>query len=128
MVRLYRFDRDLKLKELGSCDVARALQTLRECYDRGLKRYVSDEEAISETSFGLRRSDTDFIEITCNGADSIAVHSDRLVFPSKLSGVFSPKKHLAISGNLSVVTEVVRDYSELTREQFEEKYKAHACR
>jgi hypothetical protein len=101
---------------------------LRDCYERGLKSYVSGEEAISETSFGLRRSETDFIEITCNGVDSVAVHSDRLVFPSKLSGVFSLKKHLGLSADLGVITEVVRDYVELNREQFEEKYKAYACR
>lgn len=47
---------------------------------------------MSETSFGLRRSETDCIEITCNGGDSAAVHSDRLVFPSKLSGVLSTKE------------------------------------
>jgi len=127
-VKLYRFDRNLDLVESGSCDLVRALQMLRECHDRGLKSYVGGEEAISETSFGLRRSETDFIEITCNGADSIAVHSDRLVFPSKVSGVFSLKKRLAISGSLGGITEVVRNYVELNREQFEEKYKAYACR
>ena len=128
MVRLYRFDRNLRPVELGTCDVARALQMLRECYERGLKSYVNGEEAISETSFGLQRSEADFVEITCNGADSVAVHSDRLVFPSKLAGVFSLKKHLAISGGLSLVTQVVQSYMELNREQFEEKYKANACR
>jgi hypothetical protein len=101
---------------------------LRDCYERGLKSYVSGEEAISETSFGLKRSETDFIEITCNGANSIAVHSDRLVFPSKLAEAFSLKKRLAISGNLSVATEVVRSYVDLSRDQFEEKYKVNACR
>jgi hypothetical protein len=43
-------------------------------------------------------------------------------------GVFSPKRRLAISGDLKAVTEVLRDYAELTREQFEEKYNAHVCR
>ena len=127
-MKLYRFDRSLHIVESGDCDLPRALQILRECYDRGLKTYNSAEEAISETNLGLQSSEQDFIEITGHGFDSVVVHSDRLFFPSSLSRLFSLKKHLGISGTLGTITQVIQDYARLKREQFEKKHNAHACR
>jgi len=127
-MKLYRFDRNLKIVECGDCELPEALQMLKECSSRGLKSYINGEDAISETSFGLYTSERDFIEVACNGLDSIDVHTDRLFVPSGLSGVFSLKKHIRISGNLSAISEVIRDYTRLNREQFEQKYEAHACR
>jgi hypothetical protein len=127
-MKLYRLNRNLELVDSGDCDLPRALQVLHECYDRGLKKYAAGEEAISETSFGLQTSEQDFIEVTCDGLDSIVVRSDRLFFPSRLSGLFSQKKHLEIPGNLGAITQVVRDYAQLTRERFEQKYNAHIRR
>ena|SRR6187431_2967536 len=125
-MELYRFDRKLNIVECGDSDLPRALQMLQECYARGFNIYTSGEDAISETSFGLHTSAEDFIEIACNGLDSIVAHTDRLFPPSRLSGMF--KKHIDISGNLSVITEVIRDYAQMKREQFEQKYKGYACR
>jgi hypothetical protein len=48
----------------------------------GMKSYHSGEEAMSFTSFGLSKSDKDFIEVSCSGYDSVAVHSDHLHYPS----------------------------------------------
>lgn len=126
-MKLYRKDRNLKTVECGDCELTGALQMLKECYDRGLKTYITGEEAISETCFGLYISKQDFIEVTCNGLDSVDVYTDRLFFPSGLLSFFSPK-HINISGNLSAISEVIRDYTNLKREQFEQKYEAHACR
>ena len=104
------------------------LQALQECYDRGLKTYVAGEEAISETTFGLQASKQDFIEITCDGLDSIVVRSDRLFYPSRLSGILSQKKRREVPGNLGAISQVVRDHAQLTRDRFEQKCNAHIRR
>jgi len=127
-MKMYRKDLNLATVECGDCDLPGALRMLKECYERGLKDYPSGEEAIAETSFGLYTSDKDFIEVTCNGRDSVDVYTDRLFFPSRLSGIFSAKRHLRIAGNLRAISDVVKDYTHLTREQFEKKYEGYASR
>lgn len=125
---LYRYDRNLRIVGKGQCDCVSALVVYEECFENGLKSYDSGEEAISSTSFGLSKSNKDFIELSCHGCDSIAVNSDRLHYPSWLSKTFGLKHHFFIKGDKTKGKEIIQDYFGLTRQEFEGKYADFQCR
>jgi hypothetical protein len=127
-VDLYRFDPDLHVVEQGMCDLNAALDTFEQCYLNGCASFDSGEEAYATTSFGLSRSRTDFIELSCHGYDSVAVHSDRVCHPSRLSKYFGLKRHFYIKGKKAMGTEIIRDYFSMERQEFEAKYAHFLCR
>ncbi len=127
-IKIYRFDRDLHVVEQRQCDCAAALETFEQCYLNGLASYNEAEDAMVATSFGLSRSRTDFIEVSCNGRDSVTIHTDRLCYPSWLSKYFSYKHHLCIEGDKVKGVEIIRDYFSMERESFEAKYADFLCR
>jgi hypothetical protein len=128
MIGLYRFDSNLQIVEQGECDCDTALRALEQCDQKSLCTYKSGEEAIEATSFGLSKSKNDFIEISCNGSNTLSIHSDRLCYPSSLQKAFSLKHHFFIKGDKDKGMEVIRDYFSLDRLQFEDKYKAFLSR
>jgi len=125
---LYRFDRDLHVIEKGQCDLDAVLETFEQCYLNGFASYDSGEDAYAATSFGLSRSRTDFIELSCHGHDSMTVHSDRLCYPSRLSKYFGLKHSFYIKGDKAMGVEIMRDYFSLGRQTFEDKYADFLCR
>jgi hypothetical protein len=127
-MNLYQFDRDQRIVKRGQCDHRTAQAMYEECYENGLKSYYSGEEAMSRTSFGLSKSNEDFIEVSCNGYNSIAVHSDRLHYPSRMSKFLGTKKHLFIKGDKSKGEEIIRNFFDLERQEFEAKYSEFLCR
>jgi len=127
-MNLYRFDRNLQIVEKGQCDYASALVLYEECFENGLRSYDSGEEAMSLTSFGLSKSNEDFIELSCHGHDSITVHSDRLHYSSRLSKAFGLKRHFFIKGDKAKGKEIIQDFFGLTRQEFEAKYAGFLCR
>lgn len=128
MVSLYRFEHNLEIVEKGECDCGQALALLDECYSKDLHTFNSSEDAASATSFGLSKSDEDFIEISCDGNGNVSVHSDRIHYPSWISKRMSLKNHLYIKGEKESATRVIRDFYQLERQAFEEKYAKHLCR
>ncbi len=126
-MNLYRFDSHLHIIEQGQCDCDAALETFERCYVDGCASYDSAEDAYAATSFGLSRSRTDFIEISCHGRDSVTVHSDRLCYPSRLSRYFGLKQHLYIKGDKTLGAEIIRDYFTMERQAFEAKYADSLC-
>ncbi len=94
----------------------------------GITSYDSGEDAMAATSFGLSRSRTDFIEISCHGQDSVTVHSDRLCYPSQLGKYLSLKHSFYIKGEKVRGVEVIRDYFSMERKAFEAKYADFLCR
>ncbi|RJR44160.1 MAG: hypothetical protein C4576_13310 [Desulfobacteraceae bacterium] len=127
-MRLYGFDSNLNVIELGACDCQAALTTFEQCYSNGLNIYKSAEDAVAATSFGLYQSETDFIEISCNGKDQVTVHSDRLWYPSWFAKTFGLKRHFFIKGDKEKGAEIVRDYFGMERQAFENKFKEALCR
>jgi hypothetical protein len=125
---LYRFDRNLHVVEQGQCDCDAALATLERCYEDGFTSYDSGEDAMVATSFGLSRSERDFIEISCHGQESVTVHSDRLYYSSYLSKTFGSKHHFFIKGGKAIGVEIIRDYFDRERQMFEAKYADFLCR
>lgn len=125
---LYRFDRKLQVVEQGQCDCDGALKTFDECYSHGCASYVSGEDAVAATSFGLSRSRTDFIEISCHGQDSVTVHTDRLCYPNWLSKHIGLKRHFHITADKAKGAEIIRDYFSMTRGVFEAKHVDWLCR
>ena len=97
-INLYRFDHNLDIVEKGECDCAQAYALLDECHGKELRSFNSSEVAASTTSFGLSKSDEEFIEISCDGNGIVSVHSDRIHYPSWISKKLSLKKHLYIKG------------------------------
>jgi hypothetical protein len=125
---LYRFDRNLHIVEKNECDSNAAFETFEQCYLNGCVSYDSAEDAYVATSFGLSRTMTDFIEVSCNGHDSVTVHSDRLCYPSRLSRYLGLKHHFYIKGDKTRGMETIRDYFSMDREAFEAKYADFLCR
>jgi hypothetical protein len=119
---MYRFDRNLHIVEQGQCDCNAALETFEHCYKNGCSSYDSGEDAYAATTFGLSRSQTDFIEISCNGHDSITVHSDRLCYPSQFKKLFTLKHSFYIKADKAKGAEIIREYFSMERQQFETKY------
>jgi hypothetical protein len=127
-MNLYRQDQSLSIVELGNCDESRALHELKSAYQAGLCTYISAEEAIEKTGFGLSRSDKDFLEVSCSGPDSIVFHSDRLVLPSMIARLLSPKIHFRITVSRTRADEVIRDYFQMPRDKFEATYQEFITR
>jgi hypothetical protein len=128
-MKLYGFDaRTLATVEETECSLSVALRRFEACYDRGLARYQSVEAAISATSFGLYRSEEDFIEISCNGKDDVLIHSDRLFYSSGFARWFTTKQHLGIKSDRFHCGQVIKDYFELERRAFESAYSQFTCR
>ncbi len=125
---LYRFDHDLHIVEHCPCDLKAALETFEHCYLNGCALYDSGEDAYVATCFGLSKSSTDFIELACNGQDSVTVYSDRLFYPTRLSRLFASKQHFFIKGGKAAAIEIIRNYFSLDREAFESKYAEFLCR
>jgi hypothetical protein len=100
-IDLYRFDRTLRVVDVGQCDYDTALATFKQCYENGFSSYDSGESALAATSSGLSRSENDFIEISCHGPESVTVHSDRLSYSSQLSKAFALKGHFLIKADKS---------------------------
>jgi len=125
---LYRFDLNLHVVEQGQCDCEAALATFEQCYLNGFTSYDPGEEAMAATSFGLSRSRTDFIELSCHGQESVTVHSDRLCYPFRLGKYLSLKHHFYIKGDKAKGAEIIRDYFSMDREAFEAKYDDFLCR
>ncbi len=125
---LYRFDRNLHVVEMGHCDCKTALATFEQCYENGFASYDSGEDALADTSFGLSRSEKDFIEISCHGKDSVTVHSDRLCYPSRLSKTLAVNHHFFIKADKKMALEIIRNYFDLERDAFETEYKNFLCR
>lgn len=125
---LYRFDRNLHIVEQGQCDCDAALETFEQCYKNGCTSYDSGENAYAATTFGLSRSQTDFIEISCNGHNSILVCSDRLCYPSQFKKIFSLKHSFHIKSDKAKGAEIIREYFSMERQQFEAKYADSLCR
>ena len=127
-VKLYRYDYESNIIDLGMCNQDCALNIFEQCCQMATIEYESGEEAIAETSFGLSKSDKDFIEISCHGEDSISVHTDRIYYKSTLSRFFSPKHHFHIQGKKSDGTELIKFFYQNDRETFEKKYANFLCR
>lgn len=121
-VNLYRFDMNLKVVDDGPCDCASALAMLVACSGRDAATFASAEAALSETSFGLSRSDRDFIEISMDGKGTVSIHSDRLHFPSWFSETFGLKRRFSIEGDSGLAKQVIQDYFRMDRLQFERAY------
>ncbi len=128
-IKLYEFEEpDLSVVDRGECDLKQALAKFEECYKRGLVNYQSAESAMAATSFGLNRSESDFIEISCNGEHSVLIYSDRLFYSSKLARWFGTSRHLEIKGNKELGYTAIDDYFRLDRAAFESKYLSFICR
>jgi hypothetical protein len=127
-IDLYRFDRTLHVVSMSQCDCETALATFEQCYKNGFASYDSGEDASAATSFGLSRSEKDFIEVSCHGQESATVHSARLCYPSGLSKTFALKHHFFIKADKTKGVEIIRNYFGMERSGFEAQYKNFLCR
>ncbi len=116
-MNLYRKNHALSIVGHGPCDEERALAELKSFFDAGLQTYASGEDALEKSTFGLSRSEEDFLEASCTG-HSVDFYSDRLVIPAGLASLFAGKKHFWISVGRVQAEEVIRDYFRLPRSVF----------
>lgn len=127
-MNLSRLDRNLAKIELGPCDLERALAQLDQCCEKGSVKYESGEEALEATEFCVYRSEADFLEVGCHGADLISLHSDRTCYDSGIASFFTLKKRFAIETGRAAAEQVIRDYYQLPRNEFEVKYRGYLAR
>ena len=95
-INIYKFDKDLQIVELGKGNLDKINELLEESLSNSNKTYEHGEDTIAATSFGISKTNKDFIEIGCHGDNEITIHTDRLFYGSKWSKIFSPKQHLFI--------------------------------
>lgn len=127
-IRLLKYDTNLDLIDQGACDEGRALEELHAAHAAGLQRYDSGEEAVAKSSFVLSRSESDFLRIDCNGDTEIDIDSDRLIYPSKVSRIFSTMSRISLRVDRIGAEEMIRDYLEMSRAEFEAEYQPFFCR
>lgn len=127
-INLYRFDENIDIVDKGSCERGAALAILDNCFEKDLNTFKSVEKAMSETSFGLSKSEQDFIEVSCDGNGLVSVHSDRLYYSSWVSRTFGFKHHFHINGEKDKIKNVIQDFYQMERQAFEGKYSGFLCR
>lgn len=127
-VKLYRYNTELKIVELGWCDAKEIDEVLQESIINSSRKYESGEEVIAKTSFGLSKTEEDFIEINCQGKLEINVYTDRLIFNSLLKKIFSKKRHFDIKTNAENINGLIHQYVNSSRETFEAEYSQFLCR
>lgn len=101
------------------CTLDEALGDLDARYLAGLERFPSFDESYARSYMCLSRDEKDFLELTCNGADSITIHSDRLIYPSTLSRLFAPKRRFSAKVTKPEAITLIEGYFEKSREEFE---------
>lgn len=68
----YTFNTESKTEEHPPVELAKALEIARQRFENSEKQYASELEAGVETTFGLRRDDKTYIEISVHSPRSIA--------------------------------------------------------
>jgi hypothetical protein len=122
-VELYRFenlDDDLNAAAQKPCTLETAIQTYEQCYENGVKKYDSSQDALAASSFVLIESERDYLEISCRGLDAIEAITDRIATPFRISGLFKKRSVLDKSQGY----EIICDYFALERQAFESKYES----
>jgi hypothetical protein len=126
VVQLYRFDANLHIVEKGVITLQDALVLLHECQDAARSSYESGEEAMAATSFGLTRTESDFLEVSCNGPDQVGFHTDfihaAVVQTSFWKRLFNRQNSIDWECDDTLAERVVADYFQLARLDFETKY------
>ena len=125
-MRLYGYDIDLQVVELGEATPEAIEEQIERCAQNASRTYESAEEHMMDTSFGISRSDGDFdfLDISWVGQDLIMIYSDRVCYPKGFfRRLFCGKSTLEIRArNLTVLRQILEDYTSSTRSEFEEKY------
>ncbi len=76
----HRFNSDCKLIDGVEIDFEKTLILLGEYLERADDKHRYIEEDIAATSFCISRSKSDFLQVNCDGKNSISFQSDRLEF------------------------------------------------
>ena len=119
----HKFDDDCKLIDAIQVDLEQTLVFLDEYLDRADDKYTYAEEAMAATSFCISRSESDFLQINCDGKNSISFQSDRLEFDMHfLLRLFCNNTTMFLEGNNDFSIKVITDYFNLPRQSFEKKY------
>ena len=119
----HKFDDDCKLIDAIQIDLEQALVFLDEYLERADEKYTYGEEAMAATSFCISRSESDFLQINCDGKNSISFHSDRLEFDMNfLLRLFCKKTVMILEGNIDYSVKIITDFFNLSRQCFEKKY------
>lgn len=126
MIRLSFYDTDLNLIDKGQFDIFRLDELLNERWANSQLPFESAETTISKTHFCLSRNDNDFLAMDCQTNGKVTIQSDRLHYPtdflSKLRDFFRNKNCLFGEVDLETAKIICRDYVNLDRQTFEQKY------
>lgn len=104
------------------CTLDEALMDLDARYLAGLERFPSFDESYARSYMCLSRDEKDFLELTCNGADSITIHSGRQIYPRTISRLFAPKRRFSAKVTKPEAIILIEGYFVKSREEFESSH------
>ena len=116
-MNLYKLSPKLTIVESGPVDYDGAIAELEKSTANSYKIYQYGEDAVSETMFGLSKTDQDFIEISVTEG-IVNIHTDLLERRSLLD-VLKRKSLDRTIGSKEIVLEVIDKYFKLDRKRFE---------
>jgi hypothetical protein len=103
------------------------LQKLKFVSSNGGRKFHSFEESKSHTYFSLARSEDkkDFLAINCHCENEVNFSSNRLIYQGGwLKKLLEPKGTIQFKTSIDKAESVIGDYFNLSRDEFEERYKA----
>lgn len=120
---------DSKLKELsaGQINLNSALQKLKFVSSNGGRKFHSFEESKSHTNFSLARSENrkDFLAINCQCENEVNFSSNRLVYQGGwFNKLLESNSIIQFKTSIDKAETVIGDYFNLSRDEFEDRYKA----
>lgn len=117
------FNNKAKLLEERDVSLNEALIFLDEYLARSDQVFENGDLAMEQTCFCISRDKRDFLQVNCDGRDTVWFISDRLDYDMNfLLRILCSKTLMAFGGNREIGIKVISDYFQLSRESFEAKY------
>ncbi len=123
-MELHKLDLKLELVSCGTVDEKIALRELSAISKNGSKKYENSDEAISETTFILSRSEEDFLRVESHSESEVHFSSDRLCYQEGWFKRLFANTAMRFCTSSESATQVIKNYLSMEREEFESLYEA----
>ena len=120
-VLLHRYTVGEKLDQGVEIELPNLLHIFHEYLANFSPPSETSEDALINATFYASRNKRDFIMVDIVDSNHIHITSDRLIYPHCFSRLYSPGK-LLFSASPVQVPNVLTNYVQMTRDQFESRY------
>jgi len=123
-MEMHTLDSELNEVSAGKVDIDKTIEQLSKVSKNGARKYESAEEAISLTCFTVSRDNKDYLRIECHSESEVHFSSDRCSYNVGWFKRIFAKDKIQFRSSLSKAEQVISDYFNLGRTDFEAKYEA----